>query len=263
MMSGTIIDMRRHFKESQSNRSLVYPFMFLLEAALGLILAINPATASAGPDLLAANSWSNDDFKGSRSSYSRDLSGSDVSPFSPGSHNLALDIGQVFLIGDLSKYQNTLGTQIHYNYGVSDLFSFDSSFGFSSHSDGQFSLMNLTGGIRMNLSWYDKIIPYGILGLGFYLPSYTDLTAAKTTATSQGSLDSSKIDYSSYPSISALLFGLHFGPGVDLAVSKNVFFGASLIFHQMFGTTKTQANNTLLNLGGAYSTFFLHIGGTF
>src|SRR6185312_13000179 len=59
----------------------------------------------------------------------KDLQSSPISPFSPGSNNLAIDVGQVFLMGGLGdRYANNLGTQLHYTYGVSDLFGFDSSF---------------------------------------------------------------------------------------------------------------------------------------
>src|SRR3989338_1755478 len=59
------------------------------------------------------------------------------SPFAPDSSNFALDVGQVFLLGDLgNRYNDNLGLQLHYTYGVSDIFGFDSSFGYSSHSAG-------------------------------------------------------------------------------------------------------------------------------
>ncbi len=117
----------------------------------------------------------------------------------------------------------------------------------------------------MNLSWYDKIIPYAVFGLGFYLPSYTDTTAAAGSGSNPSGPSSTAggANAASLPSVSALLFGVHFGPGIDLALSKNVFFGASLVFHEMFGTTQPLSNGSLLSLGGTYTTFYLHVGGTF
>lgn len=109
----------------------------------------------------------------------------------------------------------------------------------------------------MNFSWYDKMIPYGILGLGFYVPSFVDPTASAP----QPSASSSQSQ--SIPSISAVLFGIHVGTGIDLALSKNIFFGTSLMLNQMFGTTKTLASGAPSNVGGAYATFFLHMGTTF
>ena len=224
-----------------------------------LFYGIN-VSASASTELLASN-WSNSEARSSKSTYSRDSITGDLSPFSPGSHNVSLDLGQVFLMGDLAKFQNSLRTELHYNYGVSDLFSFDSSLGYSQHSSGQFSLFSLLGGARMNLSWFDRVIPYGIFGLGFYLPSYVDTSAAPKGSIS--STNPSASNLSTLPSVSALLFGVHFGAGIDLSISRNAFFGTSLLFHQMFGTTQALASGTLLSLGGAYTTFFMHVGATF
>jgi hypothetical protein len=142
-----------------------------------------------------------------------------------------------------------LGTQLHYTYGVSDLFGFDSSIGYSEHSNGKYSLTTLLTGIRLNLSWYDKLIPYIVFGLGFYRPSYTDNTAPSSINNST--------------SISAILFGLHFGPGIDLQLSRNVFFGAAVNLHNMFGQNGNFANGAPLYIGGTYTSFFLHIGATF
>jgi hypothetical protein len=180
----------------------------------------------------------------------------DVSPFSPGSNNLALDLGQVFLMGDLGQYSDSIGTQLHYTYGVSDLFGFDTSAGYSEHSDGQYSMATLLTGMRLNLSWYDKVVPYAVFGLGFYRPNYRDNTASSgPTLNGKSSGDPA--------SVSAVLFGVHLGPGVDLELSKNLFFGAALTFHNMFGTSKTLSNGTPLSVGGTYTSFFLHLGVTF
>ena len=169
--------------------------------------------------------------------------GKNLAPFLPGTNNLAIDIGQVFLMGDLSsRYSDSLGTQIHYTYGVSDIFGFDSSFGYSSHADGKFSMTTLLAGLRTNLAWYDKVVPYVVFGLGFYRPSY-------------------ELDLLN--SVSPVLFGVHLGPGVSLEVTKQLFFGASLTFHDMFGTSKLLEDKTRLDVGGTYTTFFLNAGVTF
>lgn len=171
-----------------------------------------------------------------------------VSPYSPGSNNIAVDLGQVFLMGDLgSKYSDSIGTQIHYTYGVSELFGFDSSIGFSEHSDGQLSMGTLLTGLRTNLAWYDKVVPYLVFGMGFYKPSY-ELAADKN-----GQINS----------ISPLLFGVHLGPGVDLELTKQIFFGAAVTFHDVFGDTKIASNNQKIEVGGTFTSFFLHAGFTF
>jgi hypothetical protein len=224
--------------------------------ALVLLLILFSQNAGASP----ASSWSkrpnwtasaNTSHKDEASTSVRssiqvdDTPAISVSPFSPGSHNLAIDLGQVFLMGDLTKYNNSIGSQLHYTYGVSDLFAFDSSLGYSEHTDGKFALGSLLTGMRMNLSWYDKVIPYATAGLGFYRPSYRDLTADANS------------------SVNAVLFGIHLGPGVDLELSKNFFFGASLIYHTTFGTTQILSNGSTASLGGSYTSFFLHTGVTF
>jgi hypothetical protein len=178
-----------------------------------------------------------------------------ISPFAPGTHNLALEMGQVFLMGNLgNNYSDSIGTQIHYTYGVSDLFAFDSSVGYSSHSGGNFSMLSALAGMRTNLAWYDKVIPYFSFGLGFYRPSYNG------TGNANGS---SQIVLPSGQSSSATLFGLHMGPGVDLEVTKHVFFGASITLDDMFGSNQIVANNQTISTGGIYTSFLLHAGVTF
>ncbi len=166
-----------------------------------------------------------------------------VSPFSPGSSNLGIDIGQIFLMGDLTrKYSDSIGTQLHYTYGVSEMFGFDSSVGYSSHTDNDFSILSLKTGMRMNLAWYDKVIPYATFGLGFYKPA---------------------IEISPTNIVSPVLFGLHGGAGVNLEVTDQLFFGASLTLHDMFGTKKQLASGSELNVDGTYTSFLLNAGVTF
>jgi hypothetical protein len=171
-----------------------------------------------------------------------------LSPLAPGTHNLSVGVGQVFLMGNLSTgFENSLGTQVHYTYGVSDMFSFESDFGYSSHSQntlsqGSFSLVNLNAGLRTNLVYFDQLIPFASLGLGFYRPS--------TTFTNNSTL-------------SALLFGMQFGGGVDLVVSKKVFLGTRLAYHNMFNSSKVGSDGSLHEVGGSFISFMIHAGVTF
>lgn len=228
--------------------------------AFALGLGMNAKCHASTGSWSAQPAWGDDESSPSvsrRSTRNHESRSTEVSPFAPGSNNIALDLGQVFLMGDLTKnYADSLGTQLHYTYGVSNLFSFDSSMGYSQHSNGQYSMATLLSGIRMNLSWYDKVIPYGLFGLGFYKPSYADNTAAPSAP---GALTSS----SGPASLTAVLFGVHLGGGVDLELSRNLFFGAALTFHNMFGTQSAWANGVPLSIGGSYTSFFLHIGATF
>ena len=167
----------------------------------------------------------------------------EITPFSPGSNNIALDVGQVFLMGDLAeKYSDNIASRLHYTYGVSEIFGFDASVGYSSHSDGDFSMASLVTGLRTNLSWYDKVVPYAVFGMGFYKPSF------QVSPTS---------------SVSPLLFGLHLGPGVDLQMTKNLFFGAGVTFHDIFGNTEVTQDGKTVEVGGTFISFLLHVGYTF
>jgi hypothetical protein len=178
---------------------------------------------------------------------------SEVSPFSPGSHNVSVDLGQVFMMGDLGdRYDSSIGTQVHYTYGVSDLFGFDGSVGYSEHSNGAFSMITALMGVRSNLAWYDKVVPYGVFGMGFYKPSYQISATGPTGAAIPGTATS----------LSPLLFGVHLGPGVDLALTDQVFFGASLTFHDIFGNTQI-VNNQPFDVGGTFTTFLVRAGVTF
>lgn len=230
---------------------------FRARASVGVIASLIffqslSGNASTGSSWNHPPSWNAEESQPRRSMRSMETS-SDVSPYTPGSNNLALDLGQVFLMGGLSeKYENSLGTQLHYTYGVSDLFGFDSSLGYSEHSDGKYSMVTVLTGLRVNISWYDRVIPYVVVGLGFYRPNFKDTTIPIGATSPAGNA-----------SLSSVLFGVHFGPGIDLALSRNVFFGAALTFHNMFGTTKTQANGTPLDIGGSYMSFLMHIGATF
>ena len=181
---------------------------------------------------------------------------SQVAPFAPGSHNFALDVGQVFLMGDLAgRYTDNIGTRLHYTYGVSDMFSFDTSLGLSDHGDGRFSMLSLLPGLRMNLAWYDKVIPYAVFGMGFYKPTYQLKNGTLAPATGTPLADAQ--------TLSSVLFGMHMGPGIDLELSKQLFFGASLTFHNMFGAIKALPSGGVVDIGGTYTSFLIHAGFTF
>ena len=229
--------------------SLIGVFAFTLFVMSGV------GSASTGSSWIQKPSWAAEGTSAVHHTPKEVERISDVSPFSPGSHNLGLDLGQIFLMGDLTKFSDCIGSQLHYTYGTSDLFGLDTSIGYSEHSDGKYSIASLLTGLRVNMTWYDKVVPYALVGLGFYKPNYKDLSNAVGATASSALAD--------LPSISPFLFGIHFGPGVDLQVSRNLFFGAALTIHNMFGTSKTFANGTPLMVGGIYTSFFLHGGITF
>lgn len=215
--------------------------------ALALIVAL-PAQASSWVDESQAwNPPAPSSSKRTQNSSKRSVSASeyqrlkDLRPFSPDSNNVSLQIGQTFLMGDVSSYDDSLGFSGNYTYGISRLMAFDSTFGYSNHSQGKYSLLSLMAGARMNLTYYDRVIPYLSGGLGFYKPSR---------------------EIGPNANLSATLFGLHVGAGADLSISPEMFFGAALTFHNAFSNTR-QTSSGPVNLGGSYTNFVARVGYTF
>jgi hypothetical protein len=197
-------------------------------------------SASAATE--ATSEKETDTIKSSAAAYDE----SRYTPFASGSHNWAIDVGQVFLLGGLSEFSNSFGTRLHYTYGSSNTFGFDTSLGFSQHSDGDYTNTSLLTGIRYNLSWYDKIIPYVVLGVGFYRPVYRDYTNTET------------LEF-----VTDNLFGAHASFGADLQVSSSFFFGAYLDLNYMFPNIKTWSDGNTLTTGGNFLSFSVHSGFTF
>ncbi len=220
-------------------------FLFLFTSSL-FVFEAPPIYAAASNWSQQSSSWgASETYPSHKTPFGRE-SQAPIAPFTPGSNNLALDVGQVFLMGDMgdptAHYADSIGTQVHYSYGVSDMFGFDASFGYSDHSDGKYSLTTLLTGLRTNLSWYDKVVPYVVFGLGFYKPNRQISTGV---------------------SLSPVVFGIHVGPGVDLELTRQFFFGAALTFHDMFGTTKQAPQGTPVEFDGTFTSFLLHAGVTF
>ena len=166
---------------------------------------------------------------------------SKITPFSKDSHNLAVELGQVFLVGDASRYTDSLGMKLNYTYGVSELLDFESSLAYSSHSDGQYTQVNLLSGVRMNFANYDQMVPYMDAGVGFFHPSK---------------------EISDNASFSATLFGLYVGGGLDLKLSREFFFGPNLQLQNAFGTSR-ETSAGRISLGGASMSFMARAGLTF
>jgi len=211
--------------------------------ALGASWSSTPSWATASNDDSSATNNHRRTNRSSNKTYGQQEETQHPAPFAPGSNNVSLHVGQIFLMGDLSSaYSDNIGAQVHYTYGVSDMFGFDTSLGYSQHSDGKYSVATFLTGLRTNLSWYDKVIPYLNFGLGFYKPSY---------------------QFSADDSLSPVLFGLYLGPGVDLQLTNQFFFGASLTFNDVFGTSRADKMGNLHDVGGTFTAFLLHAGVSF
>lgn len=202
--------------------------------------------STSAPSYYERNSQTSDSAPSPRrqtsSARRKNVISQDVTPFSPGSNNVDLSIGQVFLIGDTGGADNAIGLKGNYTYGVSRLFAFEAGLGHSSHSEGRYSLWSMNGGMRLNLSNVDKIIPYTDAGIGFYKPSR--------------SLANSNASYSD------TLFGVYLGAGVDLLLSQNMFFGANLALNNTFSSTKETTSGEI-DLGGSAINFMAKVGYSF
>jgi hypothetical protein len=90
--------------------------------------------------------------------------------------------------------------------------------------------------------YFDQLVPFASVGLGFFNPSFTLPDSA---------------------TVSGLLFGMQLGTGIDLMISNRVFFGAKLMYHNMFDSSKRDSSGTVQSLGGAFASFTVHTGLTF
>jgi len=215
----------------------------LLPLTLTALLTLSPARAASRYPAEEGASFGRSSKESAPPKRRKQDSSPPSTPFAPGTHNLSVGVGQVFLMGDLSNhYDNAIGPEVRYTYGVSDLFSFHSNFGYHSHSAGTLSIWNLSGGLRANLMYFDQLVPFATVGLGFYSPSYT---------------------YANGSTANSLLFGMQLGTGIDLLISNAVFFGANLNYNTMFSSSKKASDGTLQSLGGAFLSFMIHAGMTF
>ncbi|NDG83524.1 MAG: hypothetical protein EBX52_00615 [Proteobacteria bacterium] len=215
----------------------------MLPLVLTAFLMISPARAASRYPAEEGASFGRSSKETATPKRRKQESAPPSTPFAPGTHNLSVGVGQVFLMGDLSNhYDNAIGPEVHYTYGVSDLFSFQSNFGYHSHSAGTLSIWNLSGGLRANLMYFDQLVPFATVGMGFYSPTYT---------------------YANGSTVNSLLFGMQMGTGIDLLISNAVFFGAKLNYNTMFSSTKKASDGTTQSLGGSYLSFMIHAGMTF
>jgi len=56
---------------------------------------------------------------------------------------------------------------------------------------------------------------------------------------------------------------LELGGGVDLLLSKKMFFGTRMSYHNMFDSTKVDSNKVSQSIGGSFLSFMIHAGVTF
>lgn len=156
-------------------------------------------------------------------------------------HSAGLQFGQVWAAGNLGEgISSTTAPGLFYEYRASDIFALKVDLKRSSH-DEQLSIFSSTAGIRANLVYYDKLVPYAAFGVGLYfvnkeIPGFADQDSSTTH------------------------FGVNLTLGSDLDLNDQVFVGLALTLHQLFGDTATLPNDTEAEVSGRWSSFLLRAG---
>lgn len=154
-------------------------------------------------------------------------------------HAVGVDLGQVFLHGNNygNKFNNSLGFGLRYNYAASDIFELEADISGSNHSDNAFKIMYSTLGLKTNFIYYDKLVPFATLGLGFYKPriQVQGDTATKTA------------------------FGMRFGMGADLLLNEHVSIGVMMNYRNVFSSNAKLTNGTQFDISGAFSNFLMRL----
>lgn len=168
-----------------------------------------------------------------------------VSVASPGNmpmmHSAGLQFGQVWAAGNIGEgISSTTAPGLFYEYRASDIFALKVDLKRSSHDD-QLSIFSSTAGIRANLVYYDKLVPYAAFGVGLYFVNQ-------------------KFSPISEEELSTTHFGVNLTLGSDLDLNDKVFVGLALTLHQLFGDTATLPNDTEAEVSGRWSSFLLRAG---
>ncbi len=162
------------------------------------------------------------------------------------SHSAGLQFGQVWVTGDfVEEALSTTAPGLFYEYRASDVFALKIDLKWISLKQGlhndRLSIFSSTAGIRANLVYYDKLVPYAAFGVGLY---FVD----KSTPDSPGE------------DLSTSNFGVNLTLGSDLNLSDRAFVGLALTLHQLFSDTATLPNDTKTDVSGRWSSFLLRAG---
>lgn len=154
-------------------------------------------------------------------------------------HSVGLGLGQTFLMGDFNDSGNdSLSFDLLYDYSASYSFDVYADFHYSAHSldtDKKGNLVyrkvylpGLAAGIKAKFYQFDSFAPFGLAGFGLYAP---------------------KVKYGLFDeSDSHIVFGFHFGAGVELRLNTHFKVGAVAQFHNPFDSK--QDNGT--EVSGSY-----------
>lgn len=163
-----------------------------------------------------------------------------------GNSNAAgFQFGQVWPAGAIGhNADGSIAPGIFYEYAASPIFSVQVNLIRSSHND-ILTLFSTTAGIRANLTYYDRLVPYATAGVGLY--------------SVHRKLDNPTVG-GPMLEVNTTNFGLNFGLGADLDLSESFFMGLWVGLHNLFGAkTSTSAGTTEEN-SGRWSALFIRAG---
>jgi hypothetical protein len=135
-------------------------------------------------------------------------------------HSLGVGLGQTFLNGDFeASGDDSITADLYYSYSASYSFDLVTNVHHSAHKLGnkKTELNGLAVGIKGKGYQFDSFSPFILGGLGFYDP--------RVTREVNGSLKKSK---------SKVVFGTHFGLGVELRLNRHFLLTIMAHYHNPF-----------------------------
>lgn len=160
---------------------------------------------------------------------------------SGGSHAAGLQFGQVWPAGDIGNgADGSIAPGLFYEYSASQLFALQVNLVRSSHND-RLTIFSTTAGIRANLTFFDRLVPYASAGVGMY---FVDRMIGTTPA----------------EELSTTNFGLNVHLGADLDLNPSFFMGLWLGLHNLFSASGTTQTGTAMENSGRWSALFIRAG---
>jgi opacity protein-like surface antigen len=159
---------------------------------------------------------------------------------SAGGHSAGLQFGQVWPAGLIGEgVDGSIAPGLFYEFAASQIFAMQVNLVRSSHND-KLTLFSSSAGIRANLTFFDRLVPYASAGVGLYFVE-RNLGAPNNN-------------------VETTNFGLNLGLGADLDLNESFFMGLSLGLHNLFSAkTKTAAGIEREN-SGRWSALFIRAG---
>lgn len=155
-------------------------------------------------------------------------------------HSAGLQFGQVWPAGKIGDgVDGSTAPGLFYEYSASNVFSLQVSVVRSSHND-RVKLFSTAAGIRANLTYFDKLVPYAFGGVGLY---FVDRQPLRTTS-----------------NLKTTNFGVNLGLGADLDLGDSFFVGLWIGLHNLFSARGTLPSGASEENSGRWSAFFIRAG---